>query len=157
FTLTNRAGTTMPSDAHGATAGGPSNALGSVDEELALVQRVSGGTNTVKLYNPSGANAGTITLNDPNPLTGLGPTFRPALAGTALVDIQGNVQSFRAHLAQGLVLSDLGNLNLAKIDSAADTTIVGYPFGHVDIPRRSNVTIISSTRTVDDRNGVTVV
>jgi hypothetical protein len=156
FALTSRAGTTISSDAHGATAAGPSDALGSDDELLALVRRVTNGTNLVNLYNPSGSSAGTLTLNDPNRLTGLSATFRPSLAGTALVDIQGNVQSFRAHLAQGLVLNDLGNLNLAKIDSAADTTIVGYPFGHAAIPRRSNVTIISSTRTVDDRNGVTV-
>ena len=35
--------------------------------------------------------------------------------------------------------------------------IAGYPFGHAQIPNRTNVTILSSTRTVDDRNGVTVV
>jgi len=54
-------------------------------------------------------------------------------------------------------LSDEGNLNLVKIDNAADTTIVAYPFGHAIMPQRSNVLIESSTRTVDGRNGVTVV
>ena len=80
--------------------------------------------------------------------------MHPDLAGTALVDIQGNTQSFRALNAQGLVLNGEGNVNLVKIKNTVDTTILGFPFGHAQIPHRQNVTIISSTRSVGDRNGV---
>ena len=52
------------------------------------------------------------------------------------------------------MLNDSGNLNLAKIEAASDTTIAAYPFGHAEIPIRSNVTILSSNRIVAGRNGV---
>ena len=99
---------------------------------------------------------GTVNLNDPNPLSALSGSFRPAIAGAALVDVQGNTQSFKAKTARGLIFNGEGNVNKVMINSASDTTIVGYPFGHAVIPYRSNVTIVSSTRTVGDRNGVVV-
>jgi hypothetical protein len=157
--VTSSIGVNKPSDAHGGTATSPNDALGSIDQNLALVTGVANGANTVTIYSPQSlaAQVTPVTLNDPNRLTDLSATFRPALAGSALFDVQGNIQSFRAQDAQGLVLSDLGNLNLLKIDNATDSTIVGYPFGHAIMPQRSNVLIESSTRTVDGRNGVTVV
>jgi hypothetical protein len=166
---TNANGSTIPSDSHGATppAGGLgaslNNALGSIDQNLALFngQTTNAAGNTVDnitLFNPvSFVKLGNITLNDLNPLTGLSGSFRPALAGSALVDVQGNTQSFRAQDAQGLVFSGEGNVNLVKIHNATDTTIFGYPFGHALIPHRTDVTIVSSTRTVGSRNGVTVI
>ena len=136
------------------------NALGSIDQNLALFtgQAVAPGgaeVDKVTLFNPvTLATKKTIALNDPNPLSSLSSSFRPALAGAALVDVQGNTQSFKAHSTQGLVFSGEGNVNLVKIAVASDTTIIGYPFGHAAIPNRSNVTIVSSTRSVGTRNGV---
>ena len=145
-------------DAHGATAASKNDALSSINESLALITGASGTTNTVALFNPTTfAQQGTITLNYGDLLSGLSSVFYPSLAGSALVDVQGNVQSFRATDALGLVLNDSGNLNLAKINSAVDTTILGAPFGHAEIPHRQNVVILSTPRSPGTRNGVTVV
>ena len=58
----------------------PGPALGSIDQSLALVASASGGTNTVKLYNPgSSSPSGTLTLNYADPLLALSSTFRPDL------------------------------------------------------------------------------
>jgi hypothetical protein len=155
-------GATSPTDAHGGQPSSPHDALGTVDQFLALgtglTTNASGQTvNAVTLISPTSFSAqGTVLLNDPNPLSALSASFRPDLAGVALVDVEGNTQSFRAKDARGLVFSGEGNVNLVKIDTAADTTIIGYPFGHAQIPNRSNVTILSSPRSVGDRNGVTV-
>jgi hypothetical protein len=153
--LTNQ-GNPIPSDTHGATSQTQSNAVGSVDQALAVVTGFDPGkSNTATLYNPiTFANLNSVTLQDGDPLSGLTPSFRPSLAGASLIDILGNVQSFRAQSAKGLVLNDEGNLNLAKIAAAADTTIAGYPFSHAQVPNRATVTILSSTRIVAGRNGV---
>jgi hypothetical protein len=157
--LTNNQGNPIPSDTHGATAETPSNAVGSVDQSLAIVTGFNPGhSNTVTFYNPiSFASAGSVKLQEGDLLTGLTPSYRPSLAGASLIDVLGNVQSFRAQSAKGLVLNVEGNLNLAKIAAAADTTIAGYPFGHAQVPDRASVTILSSTRIVAGRNGVVTV
>ncbi|WP_406698658.1 hypothetical protein V5E97_07205 [Singulisphaera sp. Ch08] len=135
----------------------PPQVLGSVDQSLALVTGVADGKNVVALLNPQTlASNGTLKLNNPNPLTGLSESFRPDLANSALIDVQGNVQSLRAKDATGLVFNVAGFINLAKIHRAADSVLIGQPFGHAEIPRRSNVDIISSPRPVDGRNGVQV-
>jgi hypothetical protein len=135
----------------------PFMALGSIDQNLALVSGVSNGKNVVNLYTPSTlASQGTVTLNDANQLNGLSESFRPDLVDTALVDIQGNVQSFRADAATGLVFNTEGYANLVKIHSATDSTFVALPIAHVEIPHRNNVTILSSPRPVAGRNGVTI-
>ena len=145
-----------------ATASSLDNALGSVDQDLALftgqTTNSAGATvDTVSLIDPvSNEVQSTIALDDSNPLSSLSGSFRPALAGAALVDVQGNTQSFKATSTQGLVFSGEGNVNLVKIAEASDTLILGYPFGHAAIPNRTNVTIVSSTRSVGGRNGVTV-
>ena len=56
-----------------------------------------------------------------------------------------------------LVFNGAGNVNLVKIHQAADSTLIGFPFGHAQIPLRKNVTILSSSRVVGNRNVVTVV
>jgi hypothetical protein len=96
------------------------------------------------------------SINDING-TGVGTLSSTPQSGAAVVTVLGNVQSFRSLSAQGLSLVDRGNLNLVKMQSLADSTISGAPFGHADIPKRTNVTILSTARTVDGRNGVTVV
>jgi hypothetical protein len=142
----------------GTAASNPLQALGSVDQNLAVVSSVAHGTNVVTLLNPTTlSTTGTVTLDDPNRLKGLSESFRPDLQGSALVDVQGNVQSLRALDAQGLIFNTAGYLNLAKINVATDTTIVALPFGHAQMPNRTNTIIKSSSRTVDGRNGVTVV
>jgi hypothetical protein len=129
----------------------PGTALGSVDQSFALVASFSNGVNVVNLSN------GVILIQNHNLLTGLSANFRPDLAGSALVDIQGSVQSIRGRRADGLVLNDTGNLNLVKFTSASNATIIGQPIGHVQIKNRSNVSILSSARNVNRRNGVNVV
>lgn len=136
----------------------PFQAMGSVDQNLAIVTGVDDGQNVVSLFAPENLSSqGSFRLNVPNLLTGLSESFRPDLVDAALVDVQGNLQSFRADSARGLFLNDLGAINLVKIKEASDTTIVGLPVGHVAIPRRSNVTILSTGRNlIVDRNGVTI-
>jgi hypothetical protein len=128
----------------------PGPALGSVDQSLAGVIGLANGANTVAF------EYGTITLQYPDLLVGLSESFRTDLTDSALIDIQGSVQSIRGRQASGMVLNDTGNLNLVKFAQVANSTIVGQPVGHVQIASRSNVTILSSRRAVGDRNGVTV-
>lgn len=141
----------------GTIQGLPILGLGSVDQNLALVTGIANGQNVVNLYTQSLALAGTVHLTDPNLLTGVSESFRPGLVGAAVFDVQGNIQSFNGQNAQGLVLNDLGNLNLVKVRRMANSTIQGFPFSHAAITKRTNVTIVTPSRTADDRNGVTVV
>jgi hypothetical protein len=137
--------------------------VGSVDRSLAVntVGKNSSGAqvpNTVQLYGQiTLTSRGSITIDYPNQLSDLSETFRPDLAGTVLIDVQGNVQSIRGTDAQGLVINNAGNLNLVSFRSMANSTIVGEPVTHINIKKRNNVSIYSTTRTVGNRNGVTVV
>ena len=130
--------------------GPPAQALGSIDQTLALVTSAGGGTNTLT------TETGKITLIYPNPLAGLSETFRPDLVGSALIDIQGTVQSIRGGSASGMVLNDTGNLNLVKFQSVDNSTIVGQPVSHIEIAKRTHVTILTPSRAVHGRNRVTV-
>ena len=142
----------------------PAQGLGSIDQALAGVTGLVYDGNGQPVANRVGlistvklSNRGSILLNHSNLLTGLSEAFRPDLAGSALIDIQGDVQSIRGTSATGMVLNDTGNLNLLKFQRLSNSTIVGQPFGHVEVPHRNNVSIISSKRSVDGRGGVTVV
>jgi hypothetical protein len=155
--IKNNNGSFVNTGPSGTTPVFPFGGLGSIDQNLALLTGVSNGKNNVSLYNPSTeARAGTITLNDANPLSDLSESFRPNLVDSALIDIQGNLQSLRATSAQGLVLNVEGYANLVKIKRTSDSTFVALPFAHAQMPHRSNVTILSSARSVNERNGVTV-
>jgi hypothetical protein len=80
----------------GTASPNPFQALGSIDQKLALVTAVVNGTNIVTPDSPQGlATTGTVTLDDPNRLASLSESFRPDLQGSVLIDIQGNVQSLR--------------------------------------------------------------
>ena len=81
------------------------------------------------------------------------------------IDIQGDVQSFRGGSANGLILNDTGNLNLVKLHSLTNSTIVGQPVSHLQIQNRSHVIVVTPSRTItgafgatknDGRNGVKV-
>jgi hypothetical protein len=128
----------------------PGPALGSIDQSLALVVGAANGTNTID------TQSGSISVAYPNLLTGLSQNFRPDLAGTAVIDVQGTVQSVRGSTATGLVLNDTGNLNLVKFGRVTNSTIVGQPVSHLEIGSRSNVMVLTPSRTVAGRNGVTV-
>ncbi|MDR3620559.1 MAG: hypothetical protein P4L85_14505 [Paludisphaera borealis] len=147
-------------------AGNPNQtavSVGSVDRSLAVntVGTNSSGAavpNTVQLYGQvSLTSRGPIVINYPNQLTDLSESFRPDLAGTVLIDIQGNVQSVRGTDANGLVLNNAGNLNLVSFRRMSNSTIIGEPVTHINIQKRTNVSIFSTARTVGSRNGVTVV
>lgn len=160
------AGARVNTDPHGATAASPNDALASINLKLGLITgqetiTLTDGTtlaaNNVTLFSPSTfARVGSVELLYGNRLSGLSSVFYPNIAGTALVDVEGNMQSFRSNDATGLVLNDTGNLNLVKINRAVDTTILGAPFGHAEIPNRQNVQIISTKRDVGTRGGVTI-
>ena len=107
--------------------GPPGQALGSIDQSLGLVTARPAAPIRVTTEN------GTITFNYADPLAALSESFRPDLAGSALIDIQGSVQSIRGGTASGMVLNDTGNLNLVKFRSVDDSTIVGQPVGHIQI------------------------
>ncbi len=128
----------------------PGPALGSIDQSLALVLGVANGKNILDTEN------GTFTLTYPNPLAGLSETYRPSLAGSALIDVQGTLESIRGDTAKGMVLNDTGNLNLVKFGTVKDSTIVGQPIGHLEIANRSNNEIQSSKRVIKGRNDVKV-
>jgi hypothetical protein len=135
----------------------PFEGIGSIDQNLALLTGVSNGKNVVTLYNPSTlAIEYAILLNDPNQLTDLSESFRPDLVDSALLDIQGNLQSLRATSAEGFVMNVEGYANLVKIQRTSDSTFIALPFAHAQMPMRSNVTILSSPRSVSGRNGVTI-
>jgi hypothetical protein len=136
--------------------------VGSVDQELALI---IDSNNDMALYNRSTLQpTGLVHLQYPNPLTGLSESFHPELVDQALVDVQGDLRSFRSLNANGLVLNDNGTLSLVQIHNAANATIVGRPVAHVRIPRRNNVSIFSTLRvdatqttSLGTRSGVTKV
>ena len=167
----------------GSARANPTMALGSIERDLALVTGVAGGGNTVSLLTPTFATTsattttttstgsssgtstvttpyltpdGTVTLADPNRLAGLSESFHPELVGSVLVDIRGDLGTFAADTSRGLVLNDSGSLGLLHIGNATDTTVVARPFLHASIKHRNNVLILSTTRAVDGRNGVTV-
>ena len=164
-TALSNSGKTIATGPHGQTASSPNNAMGSIGLRLALdtglqTDSTTGQTtNTVTFFNPSSdTSTKTVQFDDPHQLSGLSAAYYPSLAGSALIDVQGNTQSLRARTAQGLVFNGEGNVNLVKIDHASDTLIRGYPFGHAAIPDRQNVQIVSTgTRNVGPRNDVTVI
>jgi hypothetical protein len=78
-------------------------------------------------------------------------------AGTATIDIQGDVQSIRVGTANDMIVNDVGNLNLVKGSQINNSTIYGRPLSHLEIQSRSNTTVYSTYRSVGTRNGVTVV
>jgi hypothetical protein len=156
--------------------GQPGTAMGSVDSNLAVVFNppASVDKNVVELVNPTtGVQVGKIRLKDPNnpakdypnPIVALSGNFRPDLngsaaqgSGPALIDIQGDVQSFRGRKATGMVFNDTGNLNLVKFATLTDSTIIGQPIGHIDVNQHLvNVTMFTPSRTVSTRGGVQVV
>ena len=38
-----------------------------------------------------------------------------------------------------MVLNDAGNVDLLQINNASNSTVIGLPFSHVNIPIRNNV------------------
>jgi hypothetical protein len=128
----------------------PGAALGSIDQSLAGVLGASNGENTIL------TSSGNLTLDYPDLLTGLSAAFRPDLTSSALIDIQGDAQSIRGSSANGAVINDNGNLNLVKFASVSNSTIVGQPVGHLQIQKRSHLTVLTPSRTAGSRNGVTV-
>jgi len=144
---------------------------GSVDSSLAINTTGTGSqapyTNTISLLGPvSLSQRGTITLNTPDQITDLSESFRPDLNGStaastgpALIDVQGNIQSFRGLTANGLVLNDTGYLNLIKTGQLSNSTILAQPIGHVQTPpaQRINDVLLISTdnRDFGKRGGVT--
>ena len=158
-----------PSDPQGTTPfvnfGGPAGALtgtgpaiGSVEQLLAINEGVANGVNFIRFYVPGTlASAGSVNLQDPDPIVSLSTSFHPELAGSALVDIQGNVTLFSARKATGLALNDNGNLDLVQINDASFSTVIAQPLSHVQIGRRNDVVLVTPNRSVDTRNGVLVV
>ncbi len=124
--------------------------LGSVDQSLAMLEGLSNGANTLSL------SSGIVALDYPNLLGAVSESFRTGLSGAAIIDVQGDVQSFRGQSAAGLVLNDTGNLNLVKLDSLSNSTIVGQPISHLEIKSRSASNVLSTKRDVGTRNGVDV-
>jgi hypothetical protein len=130
----------------------PGAALGSIDQSLAwILSAPANGKTKISL-----SSGGNVTLTYPNQLVTLSEAYRPDLANSAVIDIQGNVQSIRGGSATGLVLNDTGNLNLVKFSSVTNSTIVGQPVSHLQIQKRSKVIVLTPSRTVGARNGVTV-
>ena len=143
---------------NGVINGDNSRALGSIGSTLALDLGVMNGKNVLSLINPTTlASQGGLTLNYPNPLSDLSESYHPEIAGTALIDVQGNIQALKVKSANGLVLDSAGNLNLLQVGKLTNSSVVGLPISHVKIGTRSNVEIITNSRLISNRNGVTVV
>ncbi|WP_152049259.1 hypothetical protein [Tautonia marina] len=124
---------------------GTDEALGSVDSAVARVVGVDGGKNQVNFVSRTTlARVGSTELDYPNLLNGLSESFRPELTGTAVFDIQGDVQAFLAQDARGLVLNTLGTLHLVGINRARDSFIAGFPLNHVYLgPGSRNVSLVT--------------
>ncbi|OJW08340.1 MAG: hypothetical protein BGO49_13140 [Planctomycetales bacterium 71-10] len=135
--------------------------VGSVDRSFAVNTGTANGAsapNTIRLYSQvTQTSRGSIVLDYPNQLSDLSESFRPDLAGSVLIDVQGTIQSIRGSTADGMVLNDSGLLNLISFQSVTNSTIVGQPVGHVRINRRDNVSILSTERPYAGRGGVTYV
>lgn len=133
-------------------------AMGSIDGNVAVITSTADGVNTATLLNPdTQSNQGTLDFQYGGVIAGLSESFRPDLVGTALIDVQGDVQAFQANRANGLVFNDAGVLNLFGIKRASNSVIYGFPVVHIDLIRRDNVTVLSNARaTVGGRGGVTV-
>jgi hypothetical protein len=135
--------------------------VGSIDRSFAVNTGTANGAsapNTIRLFSQvTQSPRGTIVLDYPNQLSDLSESFRPDLAGSVLIDVQGTIQSIRGSTADGMVLNDTGLLNLISFQSVTNSTIVGQPVGHVRINRRDNVSILSTERPYAGRGGVTFV
>ena len=150
-------GLDVPAGPNNGIAGTTSIALGSVDAYLAVDLGVANGVNVVRLYTPNSlALQSTLNLQDANPLADLSQSFHPELNSTALIDVQGNVQSFTAKSIQSTVLNVAGNFDQLTATTASDTSVIGLPFSHVSIKSRTNVSILTNSRLIGARNGVTV-
>lgn len=135
--------------------------MGSVDRDLAVNTGTANGAsapNTIRLFSQvTQTPRGSIVLDYPNQLSDLSESFRPDLAGSVLIDVQGTIQSIRGSTADGMVLNNSGLLNLISFQRVTNSAIVGQPVGHVKINSRENVTISSTSRTYAGRGGVTFV
>lgn len=141
----------------GAITGDASRALGSIESNLAVDAGVANNQNSIVLVNPLTLTPqGSVNFNYPNPLSDLSESFHPEIAGTALIDVQGNVQYFLGKTVNGLVFNDAGNLNKFQATSVANSSIVGEPISHINIKQRTNTSVVSTSRLIGDRNGVTV-
>ncbi len=135
-------------------------ALGSFDQLVTQVDELSTEGNVVNLLNrDTFAEVGEITLQyTEQQLAGLSESFRPGLERTSVINVQGDIQAFLAHSAQGLVLNNLGTLHLLGIGVARDSFVAGFPVNHIFIGARDGVQILSPfPRSVGPRSGVTVV
>ena len=141
----------------GTASSHPFQALGSIESNLALVTGNANGENNVTLYNPvTFAADGAVNLKDPNKLAGLGESFHPEIAGSALIDTTGEINSVRIQNAKGMVFNSDGAINYLQIARAVDSTVVARPLGNVAVGSRHNLTLLSTQRFFAGRNGVTV-
>jgi hypothetical protein len=139
------------------TGQGP--AIGGIENLLGIDEGVNNGVNFIRLYAPGTLTSeGSLNLQDPDKLVALSETFHPELSGSALIDVQGNVSAFNANSASGMVLNDQGNLDLVQIGTTSNSEIIGEPLSHVQMPRRiGTVTLVTTSRSVNTRNGVLIV
>jgi hypothetical protein len=145
-------------------AGNPDDvatSVGSIDRTVAVNTGLANGAaapNTIRLITQATQSSrGSVVLDYPNQLSDLSESFRPDLAGSVIIDVQGTIQSIRGTTADGMVLNDSGLLNLISFQRVTNSTIVGQPVNHVRINSRDNVTISSTARSVAGRGGVTYV
>ncbi|WP_165246218.1 hypothetical protein [Paludisphaera soli] len=135
--------------------------VGSIDRSIAVNTGLANGAsapNTIQLFSQqTQTRRGTVVLDYGNQLSDLSEGFRPDLAGSVLIDVQGTIQSIRGTTADGMVLNNAGLLNLVSFQQVTNSAIVGEPVGHIRINRRDNVTISSTARSVAGRGGVTFV
>jgi hypothetical protein len=105
------------------------------------------------------AVTGTRTLNTASTLSGLSESFHPELLNGSIINVLGNLKSFRASSTTGLVINSTATVNFVGIHTAVDTEVIGRPINHVEIPRRQNVELLSTARGprgTGSRGGVTV-
>ncbi|AMV40404.1 hypothetical protein VT85_23435 [Planctomyces sp. SH-PL62] len=145
-------------------AGNPNDvatAVGSIDRNLAVNTGTTNGApapNTIQLFSQqTQSRRGTVVLAYGNQLSDLSESFRPDIAGSVLIDVQGTIQSIRGTTADGMVVNNAGLLNLVSFQQVTNSAIVGEPVAHVRINRRDNVVISSTARSAGSRGGVTFV
>lgn len=152
------------------TAFAPFQALGSIEQNLALwtgssiVNDASGNpsyvNNQISMYN-SAATGAPFFANASFPtslgytITGLGESFHPELVGASIIDVQGNLRSLRANSIRGAAINVNGGFQTLTVGSIAQSTVVGRPLYHVQVFRRGdNVNLYSTPIRKGNRGGV---
>jgi hypothetical protein len=151
----------------------PFDGTGSLDTRLARLlppNPVLGTGTSIRLVNPTNeTTVKTIPVATTDTLAGLSESYHPELAGTsgnaaqtgaAIININGDARRVLSQDTTGLIYNVSGAVNLVGVHKAVDSTFIGYPLNHIEVPIRQNSQFLSNQRGFNGRvtrNGISVV